>query len=146
MGYGKFEYTREGVNHFSGICPPSQTGRALSELNSPSNPQDPFMTRDPSSFMHSLLLHQDEGVPARWKSVLFHFLCLVPPMIRFVRRTALQHSVADPRDVTSSSMSCVVFGYTLSQKIIVIFPDRIGPVVRGNGSSLVDLIQHLQQE
>ena len=45
-GYGKFEYTREGVNQANGVCLFCKPRRALIVLNSPSNSEDPSMFRD----------------------------------------------------------------------------------------------------
>jgi len=54
-GYGKFEYTREGVNQLTGICPLVTRGRALIFLNSPSKLKTHPQARGPSLFTRSLL-------------------------------------------------------------------------------------------
>ena len=65
----------------------------------------------------------------------------VPPSIWFIARAALEHPIADPCDVAGNSVARVVFGYSLSQEMIVILPDRIVPFQGSKGSCLVDRLQ-----
>jgi hypothetical protein len=47
-GYGKFGYTREGVSHFTGICPSQKTGQAcMLALELSLQPRDSSITRNP---------------------------------------------------------------------------------------------------
>src|SRR5437016_1375355 len=50
VGYGKFEYTREGVNQTAGIYPFIISGRALIFLNSPPSLSRPFHNQGSSRF------------------------------------------------------------------------------------------------
>jgi len=147
MGYGKFEYTREGVNHAHGIYPMNIAGRAITFLNSLSNSEIP---RSPSPHEVSLTsyLTLAEGVMQYGNSPL----CAralgpscsglgVPPSIWFVACATLEHPIADPCDVAGNSVACVVFGYSLSQEMIVILTERIVPVQSSKGSCLVDRFQ-----
>src|SRR6266581_8382017 len=111
-------------------------------MNSPSTLQDSSLTRDASSFTQSLLLHEDDNVPAIWKILLCHFhCCLLSPTVRFVPCTVLQHSVADPGDVTSNGVAGLVFGQAMGQEKIVVFPDCILTFEGSKSSSLVDRFQ-----
>ena len=132
-GYGKFQYTREGVNHARGIYPRNIAGCAITSLNSPS---DSEISLSPSLSHASLTssFTSDETV-VHYGQYLLGFL-LVPPSIGFVACSVLEHPVADPGDVAGNSVPCVVFGYSLGQEMIVILPDRIVSMDRGQSSSL----------
>ena len=143
MGYGKFEYTREGVNHARGIYPTTMAGCAITSLNSPSDSEihlspSPQQTSFTSDFRFAEDVAQYEDC----------FLCAllfgVPPpdSVGIVPCATLKHPVTDACNVTGNSMSCIVFGYSFNQKMVVIVPKGIAPVQGGNGSCLVDRFQN----
>lgn len=137
MGYGKFQYTREGVIHARGISPMMTTGGAITFLNSPSDLEiswspSPHRTSPSDSFT------QDERAPHYGGGLSAIVLLTVPPSIRFVARSALEHAEARACNSAGNGMASVVFSHSLSQEVIVVFPDRVLAVDSGKGGSFVD--------
>jgi hypothetical protein len=142
MGYGKFEYTREGVTHARGIYPVNLAGCAITSLNSPS---DSEIGVSPSPQAASLTSYQMfvEGVMQYGESFLGYLAFSTPAAIWFVARAILEHAVTDARDVAGNSMACVVFSYSLSQEMIVVVSDGVVAVDRSKRGSLVDRFEHV---
>lgn len=137
MGYGKFQYTREGVTHARGISPMMITGGAITSLNSPSDLEISWSpsphTASPSDFFT-----QAESVQHYGGDLSDILLLVVPPSIRFVACFRLEHAEADACNVAGNGMASVVFGHSLNQEMIVVFPDRVLSVDRRKSGGFVD--------
>ena len=148
---GKFEYTREGVNpakrdtyptgSLRSDDPMNMAGCAITSLNSPSNLEISWS----SSPHHASLpksLTQDEGARYYGDCTLAAFALGVPPAIRFVASSRFEHAETDACDVAGNSVAGIVFGYCLSQEMIVILSERVVSLEGSERSSLVDRLQH----
>ena len=137
MGYGKFQYTREGVTHARGIFPMMTTGSAITFLNSPS---DLEILHSPSPHTAFTIRFSDaaEGVPHYGEDRSVVLVLVIPPSILFIACSRLEHAEADACDVAGNGMASVVFGDSLNQEMIVVFADRILAVDGGKGGGLVD--------
>lgn len=140
MGYGKFEYTWEGVNQTTGVFPlvvPWARSRVI-ELSLQRS--DQFVIGEPSG-SRTIRSHSMQRCTVIWMSLLSALLFLVPPPIRFVPCLALQHPVTDPCNIAGDSMPRIMLSYTLSEEMIVILTHRIVSSQSCKGSSLVHGLQ-----
>lgn len=119
----------------------NMAGGAITSLNSPSD-SEIFLSPSPQEALLTSYLTSAEGVIQYEASLLCALRLGVPPAIWFVACSALEHPVADPCDGAGNSVPCVVFGYPLSQEMIVVVPERILSVDGGKGSSLVDRFEY----
>lgn len=143
MGYGKFEYTREGVNHARGIYPMNVAGCAITSLNSPSD-SEIHLSPSPQVLLQKTFVTLTHGVMQYGESCLYPFVVhlLSPDAVGIVARAILQHSQADPCNIAGNGMACVMFSYSLSQEEIVVPLERVVPFDDSKSSSLVDRLQH----
>lgn len=143
MGYGKFEYTREGVNHARGSYPVNFAGCAITFLNSPSD-SEIYLSPSPQVLLMTSYLTLAEGVMKYGEYPLYALAVgvLSADDVRIVASSILEHSIADPCDVAGNSMACVVFGHSLREENIIIRADRIVTLQDSKGSCLVDRLQH----
>ena len=137
MGYGKFEYTREGVNHARGIYPQSVAGCAITSLNSPS---DSEIVQPPPRRSLTGCCKDSKGEVNYERWCLGADLLSVAPFkfVGVVPCSAFEHSEADASNVAGNGVACVVLGHAFSQKMIVIVPERIVSSEYSKSSGLID--------
>ena len=141
MGYGKFQYTREGVTHARGISPMMTTGGAITSLNSPSD-LEIFWSPSPHTASPSDSLTQADSVLHYGERRSAILVLVIPPSIWFVASSRFEHAETDACDGAGNGMSGVVLSNSLSQEMIVVLADRVLTVDGGKGGSFVDRFEH----